>query len=101
VISSQARRSYGWLPIRLPQMALIMLAVTTPIVYYDPMAELRKSGAVTHLVEIRSRRRRFISIIQAREIALRILADAERKRAAEREEEAHLNATRWNDEDFS
>jgi len=76
------------------------MAVTAPIAFYDPMAELRRSGAATHLVEIRSRRRRYITITQAREIALQMLADAEHKRAAERLEEARLNVLRWNDDDF-
>jgi len=97
---SQARKLPGWIPIRLPQIALAMLAVTAPIAFYDPLAELRRSGAATHIIGVRHCRR-YITIAQAREIALQILADAERKRDAERFEEARRNATRWNDEDFS
>jgi hypothetical protein len=98
---SQARKRSGWLPSRLPQIALAVLAVTAPIAFYDPLAELRRTGAATHIIGVRDRRRRYITIAQAREIALQILADAERKRALERLEEARLNATQWNDEDFS
>jgi hypothetical protein len=98
---SQGRGISSWLPTLLPQFALAVLALTAPIAFYDPLAELRRTGAATHVIGIRDRRRRYITIAQAREIALQILADAERTRAAERLEEARLNAMRWNDEDFS
>lgn len=101
VTFSQPRGTTGRLPFRLPQMALAVLAMTAPIAFYDPMAELRRSGSATQVLEARMRRRRYITISQARAIALQVLADAERERAAERIEESRLNSLRWNDEDFS
>lgn len=98
----QAHHAYNWLPTRLPQLAMVaILAFTTPISFYDPVGDLRRSGASTRLVEMRPRRRRFITIAMARQIALQALEDARRERAEERLEEARLNDLRWNDEDFS
>jgi hypothetical protein len=101
VTHPQTRGSLGRLPNRVQQMALAVLVATAPIAFYDPIADLRRSGVATQLVEVRSRRRRYISIGQARQIALKIMADAEHKRVADLLEEARLSALRWNDEDFS
>lgn len=95
--------NYGLFPpsSALPRIALALLAYTAPIAFFDPYSELRNSGVSTRLVEMRPRRRRFISLAQARELALRVLMDADERRTVERAEEAHLNASRWNDEDYS
>ena len=78
-----------------------ILAFTAPISFYDPIGDLRRSGASTRLIEMRPRRRRFITMVGARHIALQALEDARRERAEERVEEARLNELQWNDEDFS
>jgi len=98
----QAPNAYRWLPARLPQLAMVALvAATARITFFDPIGDLHRSGASTRFVEMQPRRRRFITMAMARQIALQALEDARRERAEERLEEAQLNNLRWNDEDFS
>jgi hypothetical protein len=75
--------------------AILAAVLTVPVRYFNPHADFRLSGSYSrpfHLVMPSHHR---ISLSQARELALRILAETERNLREERISEARLFNSLW------
>ena len=73
-------------------------ALTAPITYLDPRDEFRRSVSSAITWRIRQRRGERISLKEARQIALKILADAKQALRKERAAEARLLLDLWDDD---
>lgn len=70
---------------------LVATASTFPIICYDPYREALRSGAVSSFTWTVPRKRgRFISLDEARRIAMQIMEEAERRLRQDRAEEAQF-----------
>jgi hypothetical protein len=75
-------------------LLMAVAAFTTPLAYKDPVREFPRSG-VSVMYSEALRRRKKISLLQARQLALVVLAESERRREIEREEERRLLDVTW------
>lgn len=83
-VSAQGSQ-FGFAALRgLAPWLLALSVATVPITYYNPIADVRRSGAVSALQALRARRGRRVSLAQARTIALRIMAETEARLQEER-----------------
>lgn len=102
-VESYGEREHVWgdLPQYAAKWLLAMIASTTPLNFYDPSRDFHRSQTSSVVSPFRRRSRRSITITQARQLALRVLAQANEYLASERAEESRLLLISWNDEDFS
>ena len=77
---------------------IAIAAATTSIGYFDPRNELRRSCASSIVWTARRKSGRPISLREARQIALQVLAETERRLAEERAAEARFLLVLWEDE---
>ena len=78
----------------LPRWLLAAATLTTPVVYFNPHDEFIRSGVYSS-VHAGVRRQARLSLREARQLALRALADVERRLWQERAAEARFLATLW------
>lgn len=74
-------------------------AMTAPISIVDFGQQLRRSGSSSITWELRRRRGKRITLSEARQLALSILAETERRLRDERSREARFVLELWYDED--
>lgn len=82
----------------LGRWVIAVTASTTPVGYIDIRQEFRRSGASSIVWTAQRKRGHPISLRQAREIALAVLADTERRLEEERSSEARFLLELWDDE---
>lgn len=83
-------RHRGWLPtarVALTPWLFAVTVTTSPVLVPDPLADLRRSGAVSALTSLRPARRRSISLREARALALAVYDETELRLRRERVEE--------------
>lgn len=95
---SSASRTIRFLSMgRVPRL-LLAAVLTSPVMYFDPEEETRRSGVCSALLRREVRTRRRITLRQARLLALRVLAETEDDIRRDRIVEARLLASIWNEE---
>ena len=82
-------------------LALAFSVLTGPVQYVDQRTLNTLSGAASVVWEVRRRRGQAITLREARAIALKMLAEAEREIRADWQLEARRFATLWENEDLS
>ena len=93
-------KNLRWTPRRVAAGLFVALAVTTNrLVLHDPFNEFHRSGAST--VSVAPRKRSLITLFEARQLALRVLANAKEELARDRAEEAQYFEFSWGDDNVS
>ena len=89
----------GWLLGNLGRLMVAVTVVSAPINYADVREDPRRSGASAVMWSVRQKRGRSISLGEARKMALRILADTDRRLSDERAREVLFLMQVWDQDD--
>jgi hypothetical protein len=83
----------------LGRWVLAVTAATVPLTFFDIQHELRRSGSSSVTWTVRRRRGQVITLREARQIALRVFAETERRLQEDRAAEGRFFAVYGADED--
>lgn len=96
--ASEIKSRFPSLISHIGRWILAATVATTPMTYYDPVLEQRKSGASSIIWTYRRKHGQPISVAEARQIALRIMEETEQRLNQERMSEAQFLLSFWEDE---